>query len=178
MFANVVADTQRLREIKARRAPWYVLESLLFENGYQAVLLHRLAHSLRRARIPLLPALLHRISISCTGIDIAPAAVIGPGLMIGHGVGLVIGNRVRVGRGAHFVHGVTIGGSSPRHRAEMPTLGDGVFVGAHAAVLGPIHVGDGCFIGANAVVTTDLPAGSKVVAPPSSVSRPRSADGR
>lgn len=175
MFDNLVADTRRLREIKTRRAPWYVLESLLFENGYQAVVLYRLAHWFRRRRIFVVPALLQRVSIAWTGVDIAPAAEIGPGLMIGHGVGLVIGNRVKVGSNAHLVHGVTIGGSSARHRAEMPTLGDEVFVGAHAAILGPIRIGDGCFIGANAVVTADVPAGSKVVAPASSVSPPRPA---
>jgi serine O-acetyltransferase len=172
MLDNLLADTRRLREIKSKPAPWYVLESLLFENGYQAVVLHRLAHWFRRRRVPVLPALLHRLSITWTGVDIAPAAEIGSGLMIAHGVGLVIGNRVRVGSNAHLLHGVTIGASSPRRRAEMPTLGDGVFVGAHAALLGPIHVGDGAFIGANAVVTADVPTDGKVVAPPSSVSPP------
>ncbi|MGH9464578.1 MAG: serine O-acetyltransferase [Thermoanaerobaculia bacterium] len=175
MFENLLADTRRLRDIKTKRAPWYVVESVLFENGYQAVILHRLAHWFRRRRIPVMPALLHKFAIAWTGADIAPAAEIGPGLLIGHGVGLVIGNRVQIGAQAHFVHGVTIGGSSPRQRAAMPTLGERVFVGAHAAILGPIHVGDGCFIGANAVVTADVPAGSKVVALPSSVSPPRPA---
>ncbi len=172
MFANLAADTRRLREIKSRRAPWCVLESLLFENGYQAVVLHRLAHWFRRRRVPVVPALLHRTSIWLTGVDIAPAAEIGPGLLISHGVGLVIGNRVKVGSGANLLHGVTIGGTSPRHRDAMPVLGDRVFVGANACIAGPVRLGDGCFIGANAVVTTDVPAGGKATAPASAVSPP------
>ncbi len=177
MFDNLRADTRRLREIKTKPAPWHLLESLLFENGYQAVLLHRLAHWFRRHRVPILPPWIHRCSIAWTGADIAPAAEIGPGLLISHGVGLVIGHVVKVGSGANLLHGVTIGGSSPRHRGEMPTLGDGVFVGAHACILGPVRVGDGCFIGANAVVTADVPAGGKVVAPASSLSPARPAVG-
>lgn len=163
MWENLRADTRRLREIKSHRAPWYVLESLLFENGYQAVVLYRIAHWLKRHRIPVLPALVHRWSIWLTGADIAPAAEFGPGLMIGHGVGLVVGHKVRVGARAHLLHGATLGGTTPRHRAEMPRLGDDVFVGAGACVLGDITVGDGAFVGVNAIVTEDVPARSKVV---------------
>ena len=43
-MASLPRDSRRLREIKRKRAPWYVLESLLFDNGYQAVVLHRIAH--------------------------------------------------------------------------------------------------------------------------------------
>ena len=179
MFDNLVADTRRLRELKVRPAPWYVLESLLFENGYQAVVLHRLAHWFRRRSVPVLPALLHRFSIACTGVDIAPAAEIGPGLLISHGVGLVIGNRVTVGANASLLHGATIGGSSPKRRAEMPVLGDDIFVGANACVVGAIQVGDGCFIGANAVVSVDLAAGCTALAPPPAVcTRPRAGASR
>ena len=45
---NLVADARRLRELKSKRFPWYVIESLLFENGYQAVVLHRMAHACKR----------------------------------------------------------------------------------------------------------------------------------
>lgn len=163
MWDNLRADTRRMREIKSHGAPWYVLESLLFENGYQAVVLYRLSHWLKRHGVPVLPALVHRWSILLTGADVAPAAEFGPGLMIGHGVGLVVGHEVRGGARVHLLHGVTLGGTTPRHRGEMPRLGDDVFVGAGACVLGDITVGDGAFIGVHAVVTEDVPAHSKVV---------------
>ena len=54
MWDNLRADTRRLREIKSKPAPWYVLESLLFENGYQAVVLHRLAHWFKSRGVPVL----------------------------------------------------------------------------------------------------------------------------
>jgi serine O-acetyltransferase len=177
MWENLRADTRRLREIKSRSAPWYVLESLLFENGYQAVVLHRVAHWLKRRRVPILPAAIHRWSLWLTAIDIAPAAQIGPGLLIGHGAGLVIGHRVRIGRNAHLVHGVTLGGS--RDRDEMPTLGDDVFVATGACVLGAVHVGDGSFIGVHALVTEDVPPRSKVLSTAAVAVTPRqSAAGR
>ena len=176
MWDNWKADTRRLREFKSRGAPWYVIESLLFENGYQAVVLHRLAHWFKSRNVPVLPAMVHRLSIWLTGVDIAPSARIGPGLVIGHGVGIVVGHRVVIGASAHLLHGVTLGGA--RVREEMPRLGDHVFVAAGACVLGDVTVGDECFIGVNAVVTEDVPARSKVIAGADLEIRPRRSEGR
>ncbi len=176
MFDNLKADTRRLREFKTRGAPWYVIESLLFENGYQAVVLYRLSHWFKRRRIPVIPPLIHRCAIWLTGVDIAPAAEIGPGLVIGHGTGTVIGDRVRLGAHADLAHHVTLGGS--RERAEMPRIGDHVFLGTGACVLGGVTVGEECFIGAYAVVTEDVPPRSKVLSTARIEVSPRSADGR
>jgi serine O-acetyltransferase len=162
MLENLKADTRRLKEIKTKPFPWYVLESLLFENGYQAVLLHRLAHFFKRRRIPVLGPFCARLSLLLTGADIAPAAVIGPGLMIGHGVGLVIGHRVQIGANALLLHQVTIGAPSSRRLDAMPSLGDNVFVGAGSRIIGDVRIGDDVFIGTGCVVTRDVPDGSKV----------------
>ena len=162
-MGSLSTDTRRLREIKTKGAPWYVLESLLFENGYQAVVLHRLAHWFKSRGIPLVGPLVARLSLFLTGVDIAPAAQIGPGLRISHGVGLVIGNRARIGSGATLLHQVTIGAASHRRIGEMPEIGDDVFIGAGARVIGGIRVGDGVFIGVNTVVAEDVPDRCKVV---------------
>ncbi|MEZ5312563.1 MAG: serine O-acetyltransferase [Thermoanaerobaculia bacterium] len=164
MWENLKSDTRRLREIKPRRAPWYVIESLLFENGYQAVVLHRMAHWFRARGIPVLGPMLARFNHHLTGVDIAPAARIGPGLRIAHGTGLVIGNAVEIGRDCLLMHGVTLGAPTLHRIGEMPKLGDRVTVGAQASVIGPVCVGDDAFIGAHALVTTDVAAGSKVLA--------------
>jgi serine O-acetyltransferase len=160
---NLVADARRLRELKSKPFPWYVLESLLFENGYQAVVLHRMAHACKRRRIPLLGPLFARLSLFLTGVDIAPAAQIGPGLLISHGVGIVIGGYARIGAGATLLHNVTIGGPYPSRRREMPTLGDDVFLAVGATVIGDIRIGDRVFVGAGAMVTEDVPDDSVVV---------------
>lgn len=156
MFQNVLQDAARLRQIKTKGAPWYVLESLLFENGYQAVVLYRIGNWFKCRRIPIFGPLVARISLWLTGVDISPSASIGPGLLIGHGVGLVIGGRVRIGARALLLHGVTIGAPGIDRREEMPQIGDDVFVGAGACLLGGIRVGNNVFVGANAVVTRDI----------------------
>jgi serine O-acetyltransferase len=170
---NLVADARRLRELKSKPFPWYVLESLLFENGYQAVVLHRMAHACKRRHIPVLGPLLSRLSLFLTGVDIAPAAQIGPGLLISHGVGIVIGGYARIGAGATLLHNVTIGGPYPSRRREMPTLGDDVFLAAGATVIGDIQVGDRVFVGAGAMVTEDVPDDSVVTSKAAVEIRPR-----
>jgi serine O-acetyltransferase len=162
MFDNLRRDTRRLRAIKSKSFPWYVIESLLFENGYQAVVLHRIAHWFRSRGIPFFGPLLARLNLLLTGADIAPAAEIGPGLQISHGVGLVIGDGVKIGSDANLLHQVTIGAPSVRRIEQMPVLGDRVFVAAGAKLIGAVRVGDDVFIGANALVVEDVPAGSKV----------------
>lgn len=162
MLDNLRRDTQRLREIKTKPFPFYVLESLLFENGYQAVVAYRIASWFKHRRIPLFGPLFARLGLLFTGVDISPEAVIGPGLRIGHGVGLVIGNGVRIGADALLLHQVTLGAPSDRRIGDMPEVGDRVFIGAGAKLIGGVVVGDDVFIGVNAVVTADVPSNSKV----------------
>ena len=163
MFDNLRHDTRWLRTIKRKPWPWYVIESLLFENGYQAVVLHRIAHWFRSRGIPLLGPSFHRSAIFLTGVDISPAATIGPGFRISHGVGLVIGAHAKVGSNCLLMHGVTLGAPTVDRIEAMPTLGDHVVVGAGAKIIGDVTVGDHVLIGVNAVVTSDVPAHHKVL---------------
>ncbi len=164
MLDHLQEDTRRLREIKRKGFPWYVLESLLFETGYQAVVLHRMAHWFKRRRIPVLGPAIARWNQFVTGVDIAPAAEIGPGLRIAHGSGIVVGNGVRIGRECLLMQNVTLGAPTTARREDMPVIGDRVTLGAGCAVIGRVTVGDDCFIGAHALVTEDVPAATKVLA--------------
>ena len=173
MWENLKADTRRLREIKTRGAPWYVIESLLFETGYQAVVLHRLAAWFKSHRWPVLGPLVARWNQFLTGVDIAPAAQFGPGLRISHGTGIVVGNSVVVGSDCLMMQNVTLGAPTMARIGEMPKIGDRVVLGAQASVIGPITVGDDVFIGAHVLVTRDIPASSKVLARVELEIRPR-----
>lgn len=161
MPADLRADTRRLRAGRPGRLYW--LEGLLFDNGYQAVVLYRLARWFKARSIPFFGPAIARLSLFLTGADISPGAEIGPGLLISHGHGLVIGGYAKIGAGALLLHQVTIGAPTQGRVEEMPVLGAGVFVGAGSMVLGAVTVGDGATIGAHAVVTRDVPAGSTVV---------------
>lgn len=174
MFQNLSADTRRLRETKTKPFPWYVLESMAFDTGYQAVLFHRLAHWVKARRIPVIGAAVARLNQLLTGVDISPAAEIGPGLRISHGTGLVIGNGVRIGRDCLLLQGVTLGAPSTERLAEMPRIGDRVVIGAGSAVVGNVTVGDDAFVGALVVVSQDVPPNSKVVSKGGVEIRPRS----
>lgn len=173
IFDHLAADTRRLRETKTKSFPWYVVESLLFDTGYQAVVLHRLAHWFKRRRIPVFGPAIARYNQFLTGVDIAPAAEIGPGFRISHGTGIVVGNAVRIGRDCLMMQNVTLGAPTTSRIGEMPAIGDRVTLGAGCCVIGRVVVGDDSFVGALALVTEDVPAGSKVLSRAGIEIRPR-----
>jgi serine O-acetyltransferase len=164
MFRNLKHDTRRLKAIKHRSFPWYVIEGLLFENGYQAVVLYRIASFFRRHKIPFFGPAFARLCLFMTGVDISAAAVIGPGLYISHGTGLVIGGWAELGANCTLLHGVTIGSPTTKRLEQMPKIGDSVFIGAGSRVIGAVTIGDGVFIGMDCIVTRDVPANTKVTA--------------
>ena len=98
-----------------------------------------------------------------TGIEIHPAAQIGEGFFIDHGAGVVIGETAIVGKNVTLYQGVTLGGTgNEKSHKRHPTLGDNVFVGSGAKILGPITVGANSRIGANSAVLKNVPENATV----------------
>jgi len=124
------------------------------------------AHALQGAGVPLAPRAIATASRAMTGIEIHPAARIGDGLFIDHGMGVVIGETVRIGNDVTLYQGVTLGGTGFATGKRHPTVEDNVTIGSGAKLLGPITVGHGSKIGANSVVIHDVPANSTVVGNP------------
>lgn len=114
---------------------------------------------------------LHRAVISVTHVEIPKEATIGPGLRIHHNGPVVIHPEVMIGRDCSVRHGVTLG--ERRSRGGVPTLGDGVELGAYSQVLGPVRIGHGARIGAMALVTQDVPAGGTALAPRAEIRGPQ-----
>ena len=142
------------------------LEVVVCYPGFHARQLHRLAHALHRKRIPLLPRLISHVNRGVTGIEIHPAARIGEGLFIDHGMGVVIGETAEVGDNVTLYQGVTLGGTSRLRHKRHPTLRNGVVIGAHAQLIGAIEVGEGARVGAGSVVIKDVPPYSTVIGVP------------
>jgi serine O-acetyltransferase len=143
--------------------------------GVHALLAHRVAHALASARVPLLPRAIAYLSRALTGVEIHPAARIGKGLFIDHGMGVVIGETAEVGNDVTMYQGVTLGGTGFACGKRHPTVEDNVTIGSGAKLLGPITIGHGAKIGANAVVINDVPPNATVVGNPG---HPVRVDGR
>jgi serine O-acetyltransferase len=167
------------RDLRAARerdpAARSTLEVALTYPGVHAVWAHRVSHRLWRHHRTLLARLNSALAQRLTGVDIHPAAVLGPGLFIDHGIGVVIGETAEVGVDVTIYHGVTLGGNSLERGKRHPTVGDRVTIGAGAKVLGPITIGPGSRIGANAVVVKPVPPDSVVVGVPGQVVQRRQA---
>ncbi|MBI3592889.1 MAG: cysteine--tRNA ligase [Nitrospirae bacterium] len=146
-----------------------IVEVLLTYPGFHAIFIHRISHALWNLRIPLIPRLLSNIARFLTGIDIHPAARIGAGFFIDHGMGTVIGETTEIGEDCLLYQGVTLGGTGKERGKRHPTLGNNIVVGAGAKVLGPIRIGDYAKIGANSVVLKPVPDHSIVVGVPGKI---------
>jgi len=142
------------------------LEVILVYPGFHALLLHRLAHGLWRRRLFLLARIVAHFSRFLTGIEIHPAARIGPGCFIDHGMGVVIGETAELGENVTLYQGVVLGGTGKEKGKRHPTIGNNVVIATGAAVLGSFRVGDNARIGAGSVVLSEVPPNSTVVGIP------------
>ena len=145
------------------------LEVLLLYSGVHAVMYHRLAHWFYKHHCPFLARLISQTSRFLTGVEIHPGAQIGKGLLIDHGIGVVIGETAIIGDCCTIYQGVTLGGTGKDKGKRHPTIGNNVMIGAGAKVLGPFTVGNGSKIAANAVVLSEVPPNSTCVGVPARV---------
>ena len=136
-----------------------------------AMLHYRTAHVLLKLGVPVLPRMLTEIAHSATGIDIHPAAGIGPWFAIDHGTGVVIGATCIIGSHVMLYQGVTLGAKNfryddsgrpvdtPRH----PILEDNVTVYSNTSILGRVRIGHDTVVGGNIWLTHDVPPHSRIL---------------
>lgn len=167
MFEQMRRDIRAAleRDPAARSA----LEVVLCYPGVHAIWFHRIARRLWGWGWLTLARLVSHLGRFLTGIEIHPAATLGPGLFIDHGMGVVIGETADIGENVTLLHGVTLGGTSLKREKRHPTLGNSVVVGAGATILGAFKIGDGSRIGAGSVVVREVPPHSVVVGVPGRV---------
>jgi serine O-acetyltransferase len=97
---------------------------------------------------------------------IVPRNVFGPGLVIAKPGVIGVHDRAKIGARLRIHHGVTIGEAGGR----LPVVGDDVFIGPNALVIGAV-VGDRVFVHAGAVVTKDVPSDVEVAGVPAQILR-------
>ena len=148
-----------------------IAEIIFCYPGFQALLMHRIAHKLAYWKIPFLPRFISYWTRIFTGIEIHPKACIGNRFFIDHGEGVVIGETTIIGDDVLIYQQVTLGGTGKDLGKRHPTIGNNVIIGAGAKVLGNINIGDNVVIGAGSVVTKDIPAWSFAAGNPCKVIR-------
>jgi serine O-acetyltransferase len=166
------ADYARyLRIARAHHAGWRAHAEALFQFGLLAIAVYRFGRWARRVRPRLLSLpfkFLYRLLEAGVrilfGIEISADSEIGPGFYIGHSGGIVVHGRL--GAQCSIGQGVTIGAKGAGRSDGYPRLGDRVYLGAGAMVIGAVQVGDDVVVGANTVVVQDIPAGARVVSAP------------
>lgn len=142
-------------------------EVLAAYPGFYATYVHRVAHLLWGEGCTLLARFFAEHAHGRTGIDIHPAARIGPSFAIDHGTGIVIGETTEIGSGVKIYQGVTLGAlnvlKSEVAAKRHPSIGDGVVIYAGATILGGgTVVGAGSIIGGNVWLTNSVPPNSVV----------------
>lgn len=171
MFDTLKSDLQAAMERDP--AAKSKIEIYFTYGGFRALRAYRKAHRCYLRGHTFIARLISARARKNTGIDIHPAAKIGKGVFIDHGVGLVIGETAEIGDGVTIYQGVTLGGTGKDVGKRHPTIKDGVMICAGAKVLGPVTIGEYSKIGAGSVVLKDVPPHSTVVGVPGRVVRMR-----
>jgi serine O-acetyltransferase len=143
----------------------------LLTDGTFAMLMYRLMQAAHGMRLVPLAMVFNKLNAFFGRCVIGRGAEFGPGFVLIHSYGVVINGAVRGGRDLRIEHLVTIGAE----RGQSPLLGDHVFIGAGAKIIGPVRIGSHTRIGANAVVTHDVPDHCTAVGIPAHVIPPEAA---
>jgi len=146
-------------------------EIFFLYSGFKAVRAYRRANFFYRHNMKFLARWISQNARRRTGVEIHPGATIGSGLVIDHGMGVVIGETTEIGNDCTIYQNVTLGGTGKDQGKRHPTLGNNVLVGTGAKVLGPFKVGDNARIAAGAVVLSEVPENATAVGVPARITR-------
>ena len=145
------------------------VQPLLFFKGYLAIQSYRIAHHLWVKGQTDMAYYIQMRTSEAFGVDIHPGARMGKGVMIDHAHSIVIGETAVVGDNVSMLHSVTLGGTGKQDGDRHPKIGDGVLIGAGAAVLGNITVGRCSRVASGSVVLKDVPPCKTVAGVPAQI---------
>lgn len=156
-LCKLASEMPRKRRIKNTLSP-----------RFAPVVLIRIAHRLHQAGWPRLAKVASFLNFVIFGIEVPPRLQIGPGLVIMHTQGTVLGANI-IGDNFTVYHQVTLGAKNIDFSytpSKRPTIENNVIVSVGAKVLGGLTLGNGCIVGANAVVLQDVPPQSIAIGIP------------
>jgi len=157
---------EQIKVIKERDPAIESTMEVLLYPSFKALIYYKIAHYFYLKQKYLIARYLSEKAKRKTGIEIHPGATIGKGLFIDHGTGVIIGETAIIGDNVTMFHGVTLGGTGKVKGKRHPTIGNNVFIGCGAKILGNVTIGDHVKVGANAVILKDVEANTTVVGVP------------
>lgn len=163
MLGLYLSDLKYKQQIFAADGAPVGMLKILLSDGSGANFLYRLMQATARFRFLMpLSILIQYANKLLNHCVIGMKADFGPGFVLMHPTGVVINSMVRGGSGVVLESGVVIGGE----KGKCPVLGNTIFVGAGAKIIGGVSIGDDVKVGANAVVVKNVDAGLTVVGIP------------
>ncbi|KAF2956399.1 serine acetyltransferase [Marinitoga sp. 38H-ov] len=142
---------------------------ILFNTAFHGLVLYRIYHFFHKYKIYPISYLLYMISKILYSMDIHPSAELSPGIVIDHGIGIVIGSTAKVGKGTLIYHQVTLGAKHIKKGKRHPDIGENVILGTGAKILGDIYIGDNSVVAANSVVLENVPSNCLVAGIPAKI---------
>lgn len=148
------------------------IKALIFSKGFKICLFYRLCHYFysKNAKFLLfIFKIFYRFFQTRYCIDLPYETEIGKGLYLGHVFSIVVSTKAKLGNNVNLSQNVTIGYASRGKNKGYPTIGNDVYIGPGAIIIGNIKIGNNVAIGANAVVTKDIPNNAVAVGVPANV---------
>lgn len=175
IFQLIQSDYQRY--YATGRGETHLLIIVLLTQGLWASTAYRVAHAIRLVRnksiiyrlADIIFVFIQKWIEIITSIEFPADCEIGPGLYIGHFGHLIINGRAKLGSNCNLSQGVTIGVAQRGSRQGVPVIGNRVYIGPNAIVVGGIEIGHDVAIGAGAVVTQSVPPLAVVAGNPAKI---------
>lgn len=167
----LIYDIRYKAECFYGKCAWKEFMKVIFTDGTSCVVLYRIARFLKRMKLGVIGWVFLEINKVLNGCVIGRNAEFGKGFVIMHGVGIVINSGVKGGENIVIESGVVMGAARNGMPVKAPQLGNNIFIGSGAKILGGIRIGNNVKIGANAVVIKNVPDNVTVVGVPAEIAR-------
>ena len=170
MERNYKSDFYRMTGIKFEKSRWKLIKLLLYHN-LRYMYIYRKYQSSHNFIYKLL---LYRLTRKY-GLEISTEANLGEGIYLGHPYNITVAEGVVIGKNVNLHKGCTIGRENRSLRQGVPHIGDSVFVGINATIVGDCHIGNDVVIAPNAFVNFDVPDHSIVIGNPGEIHHKKNA---
>lgn len=158
LFSLIASDYKKYKNYGG-----HFFSIVFLTQGFWAIFQYRIANWCYNLETPILKHLLlflclfwQKIIEVITGISIPNSVTIGHSFYIGHFGGIIINAKTVIGNNCNISQGVTFGVSGRNDNRGVPVIGNNVYIGANAVIVGKIFIGNNCVIGANSLVVNSF----------------------